>query len=1116
MRLAQTVACLVLVGLAGSAGSVWAAAKTWDGGGDGVKWSSANNWNPNGVPANNDTVTIGSGSITVDVNTKNLTSLTISGGTVTASGTSTINVTGTGTNLFSVTGGTFTGGSGSITDDGGLSISGSANFTASSGTTSIGGSFSKAGTGTFSGNGGTVTLTGTGSITGATGTSMFNKLTISGSYTLGGDLATGSDLTLSGSLDTSSHALSVAGNLGVGDAVTYAADPTLVGYWAFDDATHTLDSSGNGHALTWTGAPSFPSTNLPSLPFDPTNAFGVAMTGQTSNGAAKQFGATAKLSTICSTTVPALCPATVSLAAWYKATSTDTVASEVVSGSNTYGLRITSSGLVVMKRIDSGTSADWIEYQVPFSGVLDGNWHQIVGVIVTGTGGGMTAYLDGAPAAGAYFIGGTTTQLGSTTTPTASAAAAAAIDWTDSSSTESAGLAIGYNPSGATGYNFGANSTSGSTAKKCGSTDSTTTSICAIDDVRIYNRALTAADVAALARGNSTGGSSSLLTLSGAASVTGNATVNTTGTLTLASGSSLSIGSGSTLAMNGTLNATGGTIQGASGGYTFEVGSSPSAAPELNVNGLTIKNTELLVNADTAHKAVTTFTRFDNVNFGTGTGTEMLQIYASTLYLSSNGCTFDGSTTYAVKLTAVGTGANPRALFGSATCGTNACANSDKEDDDSDGDGVPDPDLSTSTGAVVQFIRSAQSDTDGVLVGFPTAAFNWNDFSYYSTYVTFHDLSGGGDVIYVRDESGNPLYSWTDPTGTETIVGTPQWTTTTGGTHYLYVATNGSSSNGGKVYRLIDNTSSKTLTVDTTWKATTGGASNGVFSCTCTVTSDLSLDKSNVYWAATNASGQMLFGIQQLDGTKISSGWPATAPAGVTTSAPTLAITSTTTSLYLGATSTLAQLNFTTLGWMQDVPTGIGTINGRVSYGNSLLPATSGTLGIFAGDASGSVWAIDPSSFSSSGTVNTFRWKYAAGSTVTDNYYDAPTDTVQFGTAGGTVVVLTGAGSGTSGAVLNAGYPYALPTGDPVSAAPLYYNGVLVVGTSQGNLYFLDRDTGGGVSILKEVNFGPTESVSTIGFDPVMSRYLVATSSPANDGRLYDFDLLTDPTPSNQ
>jgi hypothetical protein len=223
--------------------------------------------------------------------------------------------------------------------------------------------------------------------------------------------------------------------------------------------------------------------------------------------------------------------------------------------------------------------------------------------------------------------------------------------------------------------------------------------------------------------------------------------------------------------------------------------------------------------------------------------------------------------------------------------------------------------------------------------------------------------------------------------------------------------------------------------------------------------------------------------------------------------------------LYLGATSTLAQLTISTPAWEQDVPAGIGTITGRVSYGTSFLAATSGTSRIYVGDASGEVWAISPSAFSSSGTVTTFLWKYAAGSAVTDNYYDVGTDTLQFGTSGGKVVVLTGAGSGSSGAVLNSSYPYTLPNSDSISTAPLYNNGVLVVASSKGNLYFLDRDTGSatapnGVKILKEVNFGPSETVSTIGFDSLVGRYMVSTSSAANDGHLYYFDLVTDPTSS--
>ena len=31
--------------------------------------------------------------------------------------------------------------------------------------------------------------------------------------------------------------------------------------------------------------------------------------------------------------------------------------------------------------------------------------------------------------------------------------------------------------------------------------------------------------------------------------------------------------------------------------------------------------------------------------------------------------------------------------------------------------------------------------------GFPTAAFDWNTFTYYSTYVAFHDVSGTVDRV---------------------------------------------------------------------------------------------------------------------------------------------------------------------------------------------------------------------------------------------------------------------------------------------------------------------------------------------------------------------------------
>ena len=101
------------------------------------------------------------------------------------------------------------------------------------------------------------------------------------------------------------------------------------------------------------------------------------------------------------------------------------------------------------------------------------------------------------------------------------------------------------------------------------------------------------------------------------------------------------------------------------------------------------------------------------------------------------------------------------------------------------------------------------------------------------------------------------------------------------------------------------------------------------------------------------------------------------------------------------------------------------------------------------------------------------------------------------------------------------GYPYTLNASDPISSSPFFYNGVLVVGTTLGKLYFIDRSTtaaGGSPAIIKEYYFGPTENVSTIGFDANVNRYMVSTSSNASvkDGRLYYFDLVADPTPSFQ
>ncbi len=71
------------------------------------------------------------------------------------------------------------------------------------------------------------------------------------------------------------------------------------------------------------------------------------------------------------------------------------------------------------------------------------------------------------------------------------------------------------------------------------------------------------------------------------------------------------------------------------------------------------------------------------------------------------------------------------------------------------------------------------------------------------------------------------------------------------------------------------------------------------------------------------------------------------------------------------------------------------------------------------------------------------------------------------------------------------------------------------VGSTGGKLYFLDRNTGTtpAVSILKEYFFGSSQSVSSIGYDPSVNRYMVTSSNAStNDGRVYFFDQVADPT----
>ena len=156
--------------------------------------------------------------------------------------------------------------------------------------------------------------------------------------------------------------------------------------------------------------------------------------------------------------------------------------------------------------------------------------------------------------------------------------------------------------------------------------------------------------------------------------------------------------------------------------------------------------------------------------------------------------------------------------------------------------------------------------------------------------------------------------------------------------------------------------------------------------------------------------------------------------------------------------------------------------------------------GVFAADSGGNVWAFDPNNF-----TGTNRRVAAHGGR---DGHDPELDPVlRLGGRGDSL--RDGAGEGrrperddgraADGLSVRAGCRRA----DAIRSAPLYINGILLVGTTTGKLYFYDRNNGTtGPAFIKQYYFGPTQAVSGIGYDSNVQRYMVSTADPTTkDGR---------------
>jgi hypothetical protein len=856
-----------------------------------------------------------------------------------------------------------------------------------------------------------------------------------------------------------------------------ATETGLVGYWKLDEGTNawTRDWSGSGNTgtvasagLAWTS----PST---TISFD--------------NPAAADFRGSGYVS-VGTSNLP-LANAAQTISAWVNITALPGTASSIVAltgASSAVKLGLSATNLRVLR--NDGTAL--IQTAAPSAGV----WHHVA---YTWNGIANNLYVDGVavPSTG-------TVHDGAAVTGAFIGASSAAADFFNGKIDDVRVYNTALTAAQVARLAAGRYAGTGGLATATLGANTTVTNTFAIDSANLssssftFNHSLTSA-VAAINSGTYTVGSA-------AQQFQGGLTVQSGGALTLATaGGSVQIANTKVLTMDGTLNAssTSAIIRSVSGTYGFSVGSTASARPTLNITGLTVQDTNasgMRINVDPS--AITAFTRFDNLVFLSGT-TTYLNIHATSLYLTSSGSRFgittggvsDGTLpTNNVVLTGNGTAdGETRIIFGTATCAaarTTAgyCQDSWASDDDPDNDGIGN--TPATNGAVVQYVRTAATDTAGTIEGFPTSAFDWNTFAYYSTYVAYHDASGTADRIYVRDQAGTARYQWDTPSG-ETIIGTPRWVTS-GTTHYLFVALT-----SGKVYRLVD--TGAALVTDATW----GGAVNP-FDCTCTIVTPMTMDSSNIFFGGTRPGPLQRVWKIGLPAHAEPMGAPFPITPVLTAASPGVWTSGSTTYLFFGTVGNIIKFNATThVVEATNTNPGSAAIRGRV--------VTAAIVSrVFAGDDAGRMWAIDANNFG--GTAMLWSYTVPGGDPIqSPAYYDHPGQILQFGTDGGKVIALN-----SSGAALT-GYPF-VPgaTTDTIRTALLYSTGVLAVGTTTGKLFFIDRNNGTtGPALIRQYAFGPSEAVSGIGYDSTVNRYMVSTADPAtSNGRLYYIDVITDPTAS--
>jgi hypothetical protein len=496
-----------------------------------------------------------------------------------------------------------------------------------------------------------------------------------------------------------------------------------------------------------------------------------------------------------------------------------------------------------------------------------------------------------------------------------------------------------------------------------------------------------------------------------------------------------------------------------------------------------------------------------------------LTVAVNNLDLDCPGCWFDATGTYNVQARGPNTGMRLRfenrgTVDAPAGPGIGGPGAGDARDNDDDlapkENGLLTDAGETPTGSLVQWVYTANVDLVGTMKGAPVAAFDWNTFSYYSTYVVMNQPVGSSDVIYVLDANGDvkPGYSFSPGAGVGNISGFPFWDTE-GGTHVLYFGTT-----TGLVYKLIDTGSALVMpSLPDPW-STPFTNSNLQF-----VSTGIMSDQTNLYFGGNDnfnpGNSTSHWGIYRIV---------------IATKTPTGAI-----NLQRAAVLSDSSWSDTAAGRMVFQASGLATNGTAALYRvrttswtiDAQVAATSAILGpvnvpldtLFAGETSGRIHAV-----AALGTAGQFVEKAGfpftpnaspvAGGVVWDlvNAARLPTLTggrLFFGNNVGEVFSLY---LYPPTWTLNTNY-YRVATagGGAIQTQPLAQAGVLYVSNASGKLLVFDADSGAGPALMTTYTLFGLAANGSVSRDSIGSgRIYVGTGA----GRVYAINPSADPTPA--